>query len=50
MNDILQRAQACIESDGRAFEYKLNPSRKDLIVIFFSKCPTLDNTKNIITI
>ena len=56
VNDILPRAQACIESDGGAFEYKLKSFKKILIVIFvlryfFLKCPTLGTTNNtIITI
>ena len=29
-NDILPRAQACIESDGGAFEYKLKSFKKRL--------------------
>ena len=31
VNDILPRAQACIEFDGGAFEYKLKSSKKRLI-------------------
>ena len=30
VNDILPRAQACIESDGGAFEYKLKSFKKRL--------------------
>ena len=30
VNDILQRTQACIESDGGAFEYKLKSFKKRL--------------------
>ena len=49
-NEILHRA--CIESDGRAIEYKLESFKKDLIFnlllrIFFLICPTLGNTNNI---
>ena len=28
-NDILPRAQACLDSDGGAFEYKLKSFKKD---------------------
>ena len=56
MNDILPRAQACIESDKEAFEHKLKSFKKTLYRYFFYcryfllKCPKLGNTNNIITI
>ena len=54
VNDILQRPQACIESDGGAFEYKLKSFKKRLIRYFFYcgyillKCSTLSNINNIL--
>ena len=35
VNDILPGAQACIESDGGAFEYKLKSVKKRFIRYFF---------------
>ena len=35
VNDILPRAQACIEYDGAAFEYKLKFFKKRLNRVFF---------------
>ena len=47
VNDILPRAQACIESDGWAFEYKLKSFKKDLIVIFLMQIlfPKMSNIR-----
>ena len=54
VNDILPRAQACIEFDEGAFEYKLKSFKKRLNRKFFnadiysSNVSTLGNTSNII--